>query len=58
MAPADEPAGDGEVHNLEALERRQIQLALERAAGNKTKAAEALGINRATLFRKLKRYEL
>ncbi len=52
-APAQD---DRSVVSLEELERRQIQKALESAGGNKTKAAELLGINRATLFRKLKRY--
>ncbi len=46
------------VDRLDELERKQIRLALERADGNKTKAAELLGINRATLFRKLKRFGL
>jgi transcriptional regulator with GAF, ATPase, and Fis domain/predicted Ser/Thr protein kinase/DNA-binding MarR family transcriptional regulator len=45
------------VESLEESERRQIVRALEQAGGNKTRAAQALGINRATLFRKLKRLE-
>jgi transcriptional regulator with PAS, ATPase and Fis domain len=54
-APAGAPLP---VDSLEALERKQILLALERAGGNKTRAADLLGINRATLFRKLKRLDL
>jgi transcriptional regulator with GAF, ATPase, and Fis domain/predicted ATPase len=50
--------GAASVESLEELERKQILLALEIAGGNKTKAAELLGINRATLFRKLKRFSL
>ena len=46
------------VESLEELEKKQIQLALEQANGNKTRAAKLLGINRATLFRKLKRFNL
>jgi len=46
------------MESLEELERRQIVRALEQAGGNKTRAAHVLGINRATLFRKLKRFEL
>ncbi len=59
LRPAAEPARPGEnVDSLEELEKRQIRLALDKAAGNKTRAAELLGINRVTLFRKLKRFEL
>jgi transcriptional regulator with GAF, ATPase, and Fis domain/tetratricopeptide (TPR) repeat protein len=61
LGTARPPAAAGasaEVDSLEELERKQILLALERAGGNKTKAAEILGINRVTLFRKLKRFEL
>ncbi len=57
--PGRVPAGTGAtLETLEELERRQIALALETAEGNKTRAAELLGINRATLFRKLKRFDL
>jgi DNA-binding NtrC family response regulator len=40
--------------NLHALEMRAIRKALEHAGGNRTKAAELLGISRRTLQRKLK----
>ncbi len=53
-APA--PAPTGPVESLEQAERRQILRALEESRGNKSRAAEILGINRATLFRKLRRY--
>jgi len=54
--PAPEPTSPTQVESLEELERKQIRLALEQAGGNKTRAAALLGINRATLFRKLKRF--
>ncbi|HZN55688.1 MAG TPA: sigma 54-interacting transcriptional regulator [Candidatus Polarisedimenticolaceae bacterium] len=61
-APASAPLAasppSGEVDSLEELERKQIKVALEAAGGNKTRAAEILGINRVTLFRKLKRLAL
>ncbi len=41
---------------LEAVERAYIQWVLDSQAGNKTKAAEALGIDPSTLYRKLSRY--
>jgi len=40
--------------NLHALEKRAIRRALDHAGGNRTKAAELLGISRRTLQRKLK----
>jgi two-component system response regulator AtoC len=40
---------------LAHLERQLIEQALHKAAGNKTKAAELLGLNRTTLGEKLKR---
>ena len=43
--------------DLEAVERRQILRVLEQAGGNKTRAAEILGIQRRTLYKKLARIE-
>lgn len=44
----------GEEFNLHALEQRAIQGALRSTDGNRTKAAELLGISRRTLQRKLR----
>ncbi len=43
---------------LSEVERRHILGALAAAEGNKALAARALGIDRATLYRKLRRYRL
>jgi len=45
-----------ELISLEELERRHIAAVLEHEDGNKTRAAEILGIDRVSLWRKLKRY--
>ena len=42
---------------LEASERAAIAIALRAADGNRTRAAQALGIARSTLLEKLKRYQ-
>ncbi|MBR1871538.1 MAG: sigma-54-dependent Fis family transcriptional regulator [Kiritimatiellae bacterium] len=41
---------------LEALEKRRIAQAIAQAGGNRTKAAERLGISRRTLYRKIEEY--
>jgi DNA-binding protein Fis len=43
---------------LDELERLTIQRVFEKVGGDKTKAGELLGISRATLYRKLKRYKI
>jgi two-component system response regulator AtoC len=43
---------------IRRAEHRTLAKALERAAGNRTVAARVLGISRATLYNKLKEYEL
>ena len=42
---------------LEVVEQAYIRWVLQAEAGNKTRAAEVLGIDPSTLYRKLSRYE-
>ena len=55
-------ADDGPVRNLlelvEQVERHEIAKALATAKGNKTRAADLLGISRFTLQRKLDKYDM
>ncbi len=46
------------VLSLEKVERFAIENAIRQAKGNKSKAAELLGVSRDTLYRKLKQYNL
>jgi len=48
---------DEDTGPLENLERRHILRVLEQAGGNRTRAAEILGIQRRTLYKKLARME-
>jgi two-component system response regulator HydG len=43
---------------MEIIEQAYIRWVLEAEGGNKTKAAEVLGIDPSTLYRKLNRYGL
>jgi DNA-binding NtrC family response regulator len=45
-------------YNLEAMERRQIQLVLNEMKGNKVHAAKALGVSRRTLYRLIEKHDL
>ena len=63
QAPHHAPAAAGmpatrDVVPLAEVERRALVHALEVSAHNVSRAARALGINRATLHRKLRKYEL
>jgi transcriptional regulator with PAS, ATPase and Fis domain len=47
-----------DIPTLEEQERRYIQWVLNRNQGNKTRAAKIMGIDRVSLWRKLKRYRI
>jgi DNA-binding NtrC family response regulator len=49
---------DGPVESLAQVERRQVRRALTSTGGNKTRAAEMLGVSRPRLNRLLTKYEL
>ncbi len=49
---------DGRIPSLEEQEKDYIRWVLQESGGNQTLAAQILGIDRVSLWRKLKRYEL
>jgi DNA-binding NtrC family response regulator len=57
-APAPPPASGSLQQKVEALERREIGEALKRFSNNRTRAAEALGLSRQGLLKKLERFGL
>jgi len=57
LAKEKEQGGSSTVA-LDELERQTIQRVFDKVGGDKTKAGELLGISRATLYRKLKRYHI
>ena len=60
LEPAEklELSGQQEVATLLDMEKQHITRTLKRLGGNHTQSANALGISRSTLMRKLKRYGL
>ena len=50
------PLRDGWKNNVEALERALVLRAIETAQGNKSRAAEVLGIHRRLLYEKMRQY--
>ena len=54
--PVAPGSGESPIKTLEALEREHIQKALEHTGGNRALAAQLLGIDRVSLWRKLRRY--
>jgi two-component system, NtrC family, response regulator AtoC len=60
-AAASELSAGGDASStvaLDELERLTIQRVFDQVGGDKAKAGELLGISRATLYRKLKRYQI
>ena len=55
---ADVLGGPDAIEHLGDVQRSVLQRALLRAEGNVSAAAKALGVSRATLHRKLKRFDL
>jgi PAS domain S-box-containing protein len=53
-----ENTGEDLQSNIEELEKDMIRKTLEKLSQNKSRAAEALGISRKTLFRKIKKLNL
>jgi len=51
-------AGDKKVRTINELESIAIENAIQEYNGNLTEAAKALGIGRATLYRKVKQYNI
>lgn len=49
---------DDKVHTINELESLAIKNAIHQFGGNLTEAAKALGIGRATLYRKVKQYNI
>lgn len=47
-----------ELHSMEEVERRYIEHVLKSTGGNKTNAANILGFDRKTLYRKLEKYKI
>lgn len=57
--PTTQPSWLMEIkHRKKAEERKMILTALEEAGGNKTKAANILGMHRTTLYKKIKELEI
>ncbi len=57
VAFPSQPAGE-KVQKMEDLEAKAIEAAIGQYKGNLTEAAKALGIGRATLYRKVKQYQI
>lgn len=55
---SDSSGGDGRVRTINELESMAIEKAIHEYNGNLTEAAKALGIGRATLYRKVKVYQI
>lgn len=52
------PSQDANVQKMDHMEAKAIENAILQYKGNLTEAAKALGIGRATLYRKVKQYQI
>ena len=52
------PTGNGKIYGLEELEKEHIERVLGETKGHKGKTANLLGIDRKTLYQKIKKYGL
>ena len=55
---SDELQLDETLSSLEEVQRRHVMRVLERVGGNKARAAEILGVGRATIYQLLSRMRL
>ncbi len=53
-----QPGGDLYALVIQQVEKPLLEIVLNHTGGNQTKAAEHLGINRATLRKRLREYDL
>ena len=56
--PVGGQSHESKVYKMEELEAKAIEDAIHQYRGNLTEAAKALGIGRATLYRKVKQYQI
>lgn len=56
--PTPSQTVDSRVQKMEDIEAKAIEDAIHQFKGNLTEAAKALGIGRATLYRKVKQYQI
>jgi two-component system response regulator HydG len=55
---SDQAPTDEALFSLDEMQRRHVMRVLERVGGNKARAAEILGIGRATIYQLLSRMKL
>ncbi len=58
VLPFPTPSMDSKVQKMDDIEAKAIENAISQYKGNLTEAAKALGIGRATLYRKVKQYQI